>query len=130
MKAMKRICGYLKHYPRFGIKYDVLEPDFGAYKVMKYDWFAQYGKCEEELPDNMPTPQGKGVRMAGFFDSDHAGCLQMRRLTTSNLMMVNNMPVRWYSKQQQTVESSAYGSEMVAGWIAVEHAVELRYTLC
>ena len=107
----------------------MLEPNFKAYKVVKYDWFAQYGKCEEELPDNMPTPRGKAVWTGGFFDSDHAGCLQTRRSTASNLMMVNNTPVRWYSKRQQTVESSAYGSEMVAGWIAVEHAVELRYTL-
>jgi len=129
MMAMKRVFGYLKHYSKFGIKFDVSEPDLDAYSVVQYDWFAQYGKCQEELPDDMPTPKGKAVRTSGFFDSDHAGCLQTRRSTASNLLFINNTPVRWYSKRQQTVESSAYGSEMVAGRIAVEHAVELRYIL-
>ena len=41
----------------------------------------------------------------------------------------NNTPIRWYSKRQATVESSTYGSELVAARIAAEMVWELRYTL-
>jgi hypothetical protein len=43
--------------------------------------------------------------------------------------MVNNAPIIWYSKRQNTVESSTFGSEMVAMRIAKEQIVALRYKL-
>ena len=43
--------------------------------------------------------------------------------------MVNNTIVKTYSKRQSTVESSTYGSELVAARIATDMAVEIRYTL-
>lgn len=38
-------------------------------------------------------------------------------------------PVKWYSKRQKTVETSSYGSELVALRIAIELVQELRYKL-
>ena len=125
MKAMLRVFGYLKHYPKFSIRFDTDEPDFSSYDRSIYDWFPQYGDASEVLPPDMPTPKGKSVKTGGFFDSDHAGCLQTRQSTTSSIMYVNKTPVQFYSKRQNTVESSAYGSEMVAGRIAVDHGVAL-----
>ena len=46
-----------------------------------------------------------------------------------DIFFLNNTPVKWYSKRQSTVESSTYGSEMVAGRITVELAIEMRYKL-
>ena len=43
--------------------------------------------------------------------------------------MVNNTIVKTYSKRQSTVESSTYGSELVAARVATDMAVEIRYTL-
>jgi hypothetical protein len=43
---------------------------------------------------------------------------------------VNNAPSTWYSKRQNTVESSTFGSEFVAMRIAVEQIEGLRYKLC
>ena len=43
--------------------------------------------------------------------------------------MINNTPIRWLSKRQKTVESSTYGSELVAARIATEMILELRYML-
>ena len=82
------------HSPKFGIQYNVDEPDFGKYEVTKYNWFAQYGECKEELPEDMPEPKGKSVVTSGFFDSDHAGCLQTRTSTAATIMLVNSTPVR------------------------------------
>ena len=50
-----------------------------------------------------------------------------RRSVTGVMVFVNSIPIRWYCKKQNTVETSTYGSEMVAGRIAVEMAIEFRY---
>ena len=42
-------------------------------------------------------------------------------------MVINKTVVYTYSKRQNTVESSTYGSEFVAGRIAVEKILEYRY---
>eukprot|EP00957_Ditylum_brightwellii_P107533 8204668-Ditylum_brightwellii.AAC.1 len=45
------------------------------------------------------------------------------------LPFLSSIPSDWYSKLQNCVETSTYGSEIVAGHIAVDVAVELRYNL-
>ena len=52
-----------------------------------------------------------------------------RRLITGILLIFNNTPVRWFSKHQKTVETSAYGSELVASRIATELILEVRFML-
>ena len=44
-------------------------------------------------------------------------------------MFVNNTPIKWFCKRQKTVETSTYGSELVAARIAVEIILEVRFTL-
>jgi hypothetical protein len=43
--------------------------------------------------------------------------------------MLNNTPIRWISKRQKTVETSTYGSELVASRIATKLILEIRYKL-
>jgi hypothetical protein len=43
--------------------------------------------------------------------------------------MINNTPIRWISKRQKTLETSTYGSELVASRIATELILEVRYML-
>ena len=43
--------------------------------------------------------------------------------------MLNNTPARWVSKQQKNVETSTYGSELVASRIATELVLEIRFML-
>ena len=42
---------------------------------------------------------------------------------------MNNTPLTWLSKRQKTVETSTYGSELVAARIAVDLLIEWRYKL-
>jgi hypothetical protein len=42
---------------------------------------------------------------------------------------IPNTPVTWVSKHQKTVETSTYGSELVASSIAAELILELRFML-
>ena len=52
-----------------------------------------------------------------------------RRSHTGILTYVQNAPIIWFSKRQNTVESSSFGSEFVALRIAMEILVSLRYKL-
>jgi hypothetical protein len=58
--------------------------------------------------------------MTVYVDANHAHDLVTRRDITRNLVMLNNTPILWISKRQNTVEISTYGSELVASRIAIE----------
>jgi hypothetical protein len=60
------------------------------------------------------------VRMTVYVNADDAHDLVTRRLITGILVMLNNTSIRWVSKRQKTVETSTYGSELVAARIATE----------
>jgi hypothetical protein len=68
--------------------------------------------------------KGPSFRMTVYVDADHAYDLVTRRSITGILVILNNMPIRWISKRQKTVETSNYGSELVAsrsviGWYSI-----------
>jgi hypothetical protein len=67
--------------------------------------------------------------MTVYMDTDHAHDLVTRRSITGILMMLNNTPIRWVSKHQKTVETSTYGSGLVASRIATELILEVRFML-
>jgi len=77
----------------------------------------------------MPIPKGNPATTTCYVDADHAHDLVTRRSVTGALFFVNHMPVKWISKRQKTVETSTYGSELVATRIAVESIIEIRYKL-
>lgn len=64
-----------------------------------------------------------------FVDSDHAGNRMTRRSQTGILIFLNKAPIVWYSKRQNTVETSTFGSEFVAMKTAVELIQGLRFKL-
>jgi hypothetical protein len=67
--------------------------------------------------------------MTVYVDADHAHDKITRRSITGILMMLNNTPVTWVSKRQKTLETSTYGSELVASKIATELILEVRFML-
>ena len=73
----------------------------------------------------MPDPLGHAVDITCFVDSDHAGNVVTTRTHTGILIFVQNAPVIWYSKKQNTVESSSFGSEFVALHVAWDMLVAL-----
>ena len=60
---------------------------------------------------------------------DHAGNLLAWKSHAEIIIFVNNSPIIWYSKRQNTVESSSFGSEFIALRIATEMIEGLRYKL-
>ena len=62
-----------------------------------------------------------------YVDADHARNKVTRRSVTGIVLLVNNTPLVWVSKRQKTVETSTYGSELVAARIAIDLIIEMRY---
>jgi hypothetical protein len=88
-----------------------------------------YPDASEEIPKDLPPEKGLRVRMTVYVDADHAHDLVTRRSITGILVILNNTPIRWISKRQKTVETSTYGSELVASSVATELILEIRYML-
>ena len=88
-----------------------------------------YPDAEEAIPDNAPPPRGKSVQINAFVDADHAGNKVMQRSHTGFIILMNMAPIFWYSKRQNSVETSTYSSEMVALRIISEKIIDLRYKL-
>ena len=101
----------------------------GANGVPKEDWKEFYGDLEEEVPPFAPEPLGRAVDIFCWVDANHAGNLLTRRSHTGILIFVQNAPIIWYSKKQNTVESSSFGSEFVAMRTARDMIVSLRHKL-
>ena len=130
LKAMKRVFGYLKHRPNGRLLCDPTKPDFGDMEPHLSDrWKECYPDATEIMPDNMLKPLGESARMTVYVDADHAHDMVTRRSVTGIIVKINGMIVRTISKRQKTVESSTYGSELVASRIAVDSIIELRFAL-
>jgi hypothetical protein len=77
----------------------------------------------------MPEPRGKAVQMIVFVDASHGCDLLTRRSRTGILIYINRAPIIWFSKKQNTIETSTFGSEFTALRTAVEMIKGLRYKL-
>jgi hypothetical protein len=133
LEATKRILGYLKKYPDHRIVLNPNPIDLRAAEE-KYEeyvgWREFYPEAREEVPDGLPDPlTNRKVQITVMVDADHAHCEVTRRSVTGILVFVNSTPIRWFSKMQKTVETSTYGSELVAARIATDIALELRYNI-
>ena len=70
-----------------------------------------------------------GFTMTAFVDSDHAGDLLTRRSRTGFLIYLNSAPIYWYSKKQNSIETSSFGSEFTAMKQCTEYLRGLRFKL-
>ena len=130
MNQVLRIFAYLKSYGKSRIVMDPSYPAVDEARFQKCDWTEHCPDAKELLdPPGKPEPRGKPVRVSCFVDADHAGCRITRRSHTGILIFCNRSPILWLSKRQTTVETSTFGSEIVAMRIAVEMIEGLRYKL-
>lgn len=77
----------------------------------------------------MPPPKGKPIVITAYCDASHAANKVTRRSHTGFILFINKAPITWYSKRQNTVESSAFSSEFIAMKTCVEEISALRYKL-
>ena len=77
-----------------------------------------YGNVKEQIPHDTPEPLGKEVVTTTYDDANLYHDMLTGRAVTGILHLLNGMPIDWYSKRQDTVETATYGSEFVAARIA------------
>jgi hypothetical protein len=129
LQQVYHIFGYLKARPKRTLAFDPFHPNIDESRFVKCDWHDFYRGAAEPIPGDAPEPRGNLVSTHCFVDADHAGNLITRRSQSGILLFVNRAPILWYSKKQNTVETSTFGSEFVAMRIAVELIESLRYKL-
>ena len=129
--AMKKLFGYLKGHQKGKLVFDTTEMDTSNATFMDCaDWRQVYGSnMKEELPPDMPDPKMKPITINVFFDASFGCDMLTRRSVTGIIIFLNSTPIKWYSKKQNTVETSTYGAELVAGRLACEHVMDYRYKL-
>ena len=128
---MLRVFGYLKYHADLGISMNPIISSFPSSSTAfnPQSWKEQYPNAHEEIPDDAPTPLGRSIKIVTHVDASHASNLLNRRSTTGFIVLANGIPVYWHSKEQHTIETSTFGSEIVAGRIAAEKIMEYRYKL-
>ena len=62
------------------------------------------------MPRHITEALYKYVVIKAFVDSNHAGNMANMRSHYGTIIYVNNVPIILYSKQQNTVEASNFGS--------------------
>ena len=77
----------------------------------------------------MPELRGNLVTTHCFVDTSHADNKSNQRSKTGILIFLNRSSILRFSKRQNTVESSNFGSEMVALKTAVEMIQGLQFKL-
>jgi hypothetical protein len=129
LEAVYHIFAYLNKHEKSSIIFDPTDPIPITPKTAKPDWSSFYENIEEELPPRMPEPLGNPVNIHVFVDANHAGNVVTRRSHTGILVFVQNSPILWVSRRQNTVETSTFGSEFVALRNARDVTIALRYKL-
>jgi hypothetical protein len=130
IEAVYHIFAYLAIHPYGKLVFDpttpILDEECFQHDV---DWKPFYGDVREEEPNDMPIPLGLPINISCFVDANHAGNIITRRSHTGIIIFIQNAPIIWFSKKQNTVESSTFGSELVAMRVARDLIVALRIKL-
>jgi hypothetical protein len=129
--ALQHVFGYLCQHHKGRILIDVGEPPVKENLQITSGqlWSKMYPDAQEDIPSDMPEPKGRMATITTYVDADHARDKVTCRSVSGVLMLLNNTPIQWLSKRQPTVETSTYGSELVATRIAIDMIVEMRYKL-
>ena len=130
-QAMERVMGYLAQYDGGKLIVDTKEAPIRSKATFNlgHNWIEFYPDACEELPYDMPVPHGPKAQLTCYVDADHARDKVTCRSVTGIVLLINNTPIYWMSKRQKTVETSTYGSELVAARIAVDLLIEMRYKI-
>lgn len=129
LEACFRIFAYLRHNMNKKIVFNPNRLLHDESRFQSVDWSDAYPDAKDEIPPNAPEPRGALAQINCFVDADHAGDKANRRSHTGVIIFVNQAPIVWYSKRQNTVETSTFGSEYVALRIATELIIGLVYKL-
>jgi hypothetical protein len=121
--------GCLKTHPKRKLAFDPGHPVVNENRFQKCDWTEFCRDASEAIAGNMPLPGGNGMSTHCFVDANHAGDTETRRSQTGVLLFCNKAPAIWFSRRQNSVEASTFGSEFTAMKNVVEMIETLRCKL-
>ncbi len=134
LEQLLHIFAFLKKNPKVTLYLSPELPriDYGDFQAKKEDFHefhVFYRDAEELLPHRMPQPRGRSVVTTAFVDASHAANKVTRRSHTGFVVFINRAPILWYSKRQQTVETSTYSAKFIALKACLESIEHLRLKL-
>ena len=113
-------------HPKRKLGFNPAYPAINENRFQQCDWTEFSRGAEEAIPGNMPVARGNFMSMHFFVGASHSGDTEMRRSQTSILLFCNSAPIIWFSKRQNSVEASTYGSEFTA----MNNTVDIIELLC
>ena len=131
MEQLLHIFAFIKRKPKLSLYFDHAYPkiDESSFNHNIEPFKEHYRDAEDEEPFNQPQPRGRSVIMTAYVDASHAASKVTRRSHSGFVIFLNKAPISWYSKRQNTVESSTFSSEFIAMRTLVESIRGLRYKL-
>jgi len=72
LEAVYCIYGYLKSHAHSTMDFDDAYIDWNDSVFTVFDWTDFYGRVQEDIPLNAPTPLGKAVQLNVFVNANHA----------------------------------------------------------
>ena len=126
-----RIFAFLEKNPKLSLYMDPQPPnlDYSLFSDDVEEFKEYYRDAKEEMPHRMPKSRGVPVVTTAFVDSSHGANRVTRKSHSGHILFVNRAPVKWYSKRQPTVETSAFSSEFLAMKHCIEDIEYLRFKL-
>ena len=126
----KRVVGYLSKMKHAALRFRTKIPDYSDIHYIPHDWERSvYGDIKESLPHDAPEALGLPVVLTHYVDANLYHDMLTGRSVTGILHFINQTPIGWFSKKQDTDETATYGSEYVAAHICVEQLIDLRTTI-
>lgn len=132
LNQLLRVVAFLKRKPKLTLYFDPARAhvEENMFNGSNRDQFKDhYRDAVEELPDRMPKPRGRMAKIVCFVDASHAANKVNRKSHTGYVIFINRAPIIWYSKRQNTVESSTFTSEFIALKACMERIVGVRFKL-
>ena len=129
LQQVYHIFAYLKANHNARLVFDPSYLPMDPNQFERKDWRTFYENVTEELPPGAPPSKGKGFIITAYVDADYAGDSITRQSRTGYIFFINNAPVYWMSKKQNSVETSTYGSKFTAIKHCTEYIRGLRFRL-
>ena len=102
--SIPKIIFYLKRYSCFRILLDSNLLAWSESKFNKSDRMDVYGDIKEDIPQNIPEARVIPVQNNVFVGAEHARDRMMHPWHTCIILFLNEVPVIWFYKKQNTVE--------------------------
>jgi hypothetical protein len=131
LTQLLHIFAFLRTHPKLTLYLSPELPnmDYGDFQMSRQDFAEIYRDAEEELPHRMLIPRGRGVTITAFVDASRAANKVTRRSHSGYVIFIYRAPILWYSKRQQTVETSTFLAEFIALKVCLEAIEHLRFKL-